>query len=87
MGANREEDRPDATELENKTVRECVHAHTFLSRLRKRPWIGKFMFEEVSFGPNSEYSFEFEDVVESNDEEPHTLNDFWSEWRKIVSVI
>jgi len=45
------------------------------------------MFEEVSFGPNSEYSLEFEDVVESNDEEPHTLNDFWSEWRKIVSVI
>ena len=81
------EDRPDATELENKTVRECVHAHTFLSRLRKRPRIGRFMFEEVSFGPNSEYSLEFEDVVESNDEEPHTLNDFWSEWRKIVSVI
>jgi len=43
------------------------------------------MFEDVSFGPNSEYDLEFEDVVEN--EVPHTSNDFWSEWRKIVSVI
>ena len=79
------EDRPDATEVENKTVRECVLAHTFVSRLRKRPRLGRFMFEDVSFGPNSEYDLEFEDVVEN--EVLHTSNDFWSEWRKIVSVI
>lgn len=41
------EDRPDATEDENKTVRECVLAHTFVSRLRARPRLGAFMFEEV----------------------------------------
>lgn len=79
------EDRPDATELENKTVRECVLAHTFISQLRKRPRLGRFMFEEVSFGPNSEYDLEFEDVIENED--PHVSNDFWSEWRTIVSVI
>jgi len=80
------EDRPDATENENKMVGECVRAHTFVSRLRKRR-LGAFMFEDVSFGPHSEYDFEdFENVAES--EEPsHTSNNFWSEWTKIVSVI
>jgi len=79
------EDRPDATEDENKTVRDCVLAHTFVTRLRKRPRLGKFMFEEVSFGPDGEYEIDFENVVEN--EEPHTSNNFWSEWTKIVSVI
>jgi len=79
------EDRPDATEDENKTVQDFVLAHTFVTRLRKRPRLGKFMFEEVSFGPDGEYEIDFENVVEN--EEPHTSNNFWSEWTKIVSVI
>ena len=73
------EDRPDATSDENKTVQECVLAHTFVSRLRKRPRLGAFMFEEVSFGPHSEYEIDFENVTE--DEGAHTSNNFWSEWR------
>jgi len=79
------EDRPDATEDENKNVRDCVLAHTFVSSLRKRPRLGAFMFEDVSFGPNGEYEIDFENVAEN--EEPHTSNNFWSEWTKIVSVI
>jgi len=79
------EDRPDATGDENKTVQECVLAHTFVSRLRKSPRLGAFMFEEISFGPHSEYEIDFENVTE--DEGAHTSNNFWSEWSKIVSVI
>ena len=79
------EDRPDATDDENKMVRESVLAHTFVSRLRRRPRLGAFMFEEVSFGPHSEYEIDFENVAET--EEPHTSNNFWLEWTKIVSVI
>src|SRR6056300_393118 len=36
------EDRPDASDDENRTVRECVLAHRFVSFLRKRPRLGKF---------------------------------------------
>ena len=81
------EDRPDSTEDENATLRDCVLAHTFVSKLRKRPRLGAFMFEDVSFGPHGEYSYEdeFENVAEN--EEAHTSNNFWSEWTKIVSVI
>ena len=79
------EDRPNASEDENKIVRECVRDHTFVSRLRAQPRLGNFMFEEVSFGPHSEYEIDFENVAE--DEEPHTSNSYWAEWSKIVSVI
>jgi uncharacterized paraquat-inducible protein A len=77
------EDRPDATEDETKTVRECCLAHTFVSKLRKMRRVGNFMFDVVSFGPHSEYEIDFENVAEN--EEPE--ENFWSEWRKIVSVI
>ena len=80
------EDRPDATDDENRMVRECVLAHTFVSRLRKRPRLGTFMFEEVSFGPHGEYEIDFENVAET-EEAGHTSNNFWSEWSKVVSVI
>ena len=80
------EDRPHATEQENKTVRECVLAHTFISRLRKRPRLGAFLFEEVTFGPNSEYAIDFENVTE-HDDPTTSSNTYWSEWRKVVSVI
>ncbi|KAL7543818.1 hypothetical protein ACHAXR_013117 [Thalassiosira sp. AJA248-18] len=78
------EDRPDATEDENKTVRLSVLSHTFISKLRRRPRLAAFMFEEVSFGPQYE-EIDFENVTEN--EELHTSNNFWSEWTKIVSVI
>ncbi|KAL3784043.1 hypothetical protein ACHAWO_008033 [Cyclotella atomus] len=78
------EDRPDATEDETKTVRECASAHTFVSKLRQTQRIGTFMFDNVSFGPHSEYEVNFEDVLEN--EEPDAEN-FWTEWRKVVSVI
>ena len=82
------EDRPDATDEENKAVQDCVLAHTFVSSLRSRPRLGAFMFEEVSFGPHGEYSIDFENVAEQEDEvQEHTSNNFWSEWRKIVSVV
>jgi len=82
------EDRPDATDNENKTVQECVLAHTFVSSLHSRPRLGAFIFEEVSFGPHGEYSIDFENVAEAEqEEEAHTSNNFWSEWRKIVSVV
>jgi uncharacterized paraquat-inducible protein A len=79
------EDRPDASEDETKTVRECVMAHTFVSRLRKTRRLGNFIFDEVSFGPHSEYEVNFEDILEN--EEPDDAENFWSEWRKVVSVI
>ncbi len=80
------EDRPDSSEQENKTVKECVLAHIFVSRLRKRPRLGAFLFEEVSFGPHSEYDIDFENVTENED--PTTSSStYWSEWRKVVSVI
>ncbi|KAL3790089.1 hypothetical protein HJC23_013600 [Cyclotella cryptica] len=79
------EDRPGACEDEAKTVRECCLAHTFVSKLRKTPRFGTFMFDDVSFGPHSEYEIDFNEIVAEN-EEPDSAN-FWSEWRKIVSVI
>jgi hypothetical protein len=79
------EDRPDASEDETKTVRECVMAHTFVSRLRKTRRLGNFIFDDVSFGPHSEYEVNFEDILEN--EEPDDAENFWSEWRKVVSVI
>lgn len=39
----------------------------------------------LSFGPHGEYEIDFENVAEN--EEPHTSNNFWQEWTKIVSVI
>ena len=78
------EDRPDATQEENDSVRDCVFAHIFVHKLRQRRRLGRFMFEDVSFGPQMEYEIDFENVA---DEEPHTSNNFWSEWKKIVSVI
>lgn len=78
------EDRPDASEDENKTVRECALAHTFISKLRKKQRLASFMFENVSFGPNS-YE-DFEDVLE-NEEPAGDAENFWSEWRKVMSVI
>jgi len=83
------EDRPDATDDENRTVQECVLAHRFVSILRKRPRLGKFIFEEVSFGVGySEYEIDFNAVEDEDDnDEPHTSNNFWNEWSKIVSVI
>jgi len=82
------EDRPDATDNENKIVQDCVLAHTFVSSLRSRPRLGAFAFEEVSFGPHGEYSIDFENLSEQEEEaQEHTSNNFWSEWRKIVSVV
>ena len=83
------EDRPDATEDENRVVRESVIAHKFVSNLRKRPRLGAFVFEEMSFGPAYEEQIDFENVVENEiEEDAHaTSNNFWSEWTKIVSVI
>ena len=82
------EDRPDATDDENRTVRECVLAHTFVSQLRKRPRLGAFMFEDVSFGPHSEYEADdLDGSLFENLEEQHASSNFWSEWSKIVSVI
>ena len=77
------EDRPEASEDESKNVKQCVLAHTFLSKLRKSR-LGAFMFEDVSFGPHSEYEIDFENAVENED--PSSIN-FWSEWRNIVSMI
>lgn len=77
------EDRPNTNEDESKNVRECVLSHTFVSRLRKSR-VGNVLFEEISFGPHSEYEIDFENVAE-NDE--NNSANFWSEWRKIVSVI
>lgn len=80
------EDRPDATEDENRNVRDCVLAHTFVSSLRRRPRLATFIFEDVSFGPSYDDEINFENVIE-NEQEGHTSNNFWSEWTKIVSVI
>ena len=78
------EDRPDTSEDETAIIRECASAHTFVTKLRKTRRLGKFIFDDVSFGPHSEYEVNFEDVLEN--EEPDAEN-FWSEWRKVVSVI
>ena len=61
-------------------------AHRFVSVLRKRPRLGKFIFEEVSFGVGySEYEIDFNAIEDEDDNvDPHT---FWSEWSKVVSVI
>ena len=76
------EDRPDATDDENRTVRECVLAHRFVFVLRKRPRLGKFIFEEVSFGVGySEYEIDFnaiEDEVD-NDEVVMVKNKYTEE--------
>ncbi|KAL7484832.1 hypothetical protein ACHAW6_010713 [Cyclotella cf. meneghiniana] len=79
------EDRPGASEDETTTLRECCLAHTFVSKLRKTRRLGTFMFDDVSFGPQSDYEIDFNEIV-AESEEPDSLN-FWSEWRKIVSVI
>ena len=78
------EDRPDAPEDEMKTVHECAKGHTFLSKLRKTRRIGNFIFDDVSFGPSSECELNFENVLANQE---HDAQNFWSEWRKIVSVI
>jgi len=77
------EDRPDASEDESNSVRDCVLAHTFVSNLRKAK-LGYIIFEEVSFGPHGEFDIDFENVV--LDEEPGSSG-FWDEWNKMVSVI
>ena len=77
------EDRPDAPTDESNTLRDCLLAHTFVSKVRNTK-IGYIIFEEISFGPHGEFDIDFENIVE--DEEPgHT--GFWNEWQKMVSVI
>jgi uncharacterized paraquat-inducible protein A len=77
------EDRPDASADESNSVRDCVLAHTFVSKLRKTK-LGYIIFEEITFGPHGEFEIDFENVVE--DEEPGSAG-FWNEWQKMVSVI
>ena len=79
------EDRPDASEDETRIVKESVRAHGFVSWLHSKPRLGNWMFEEISFGPHSDYDEDFENVVDHEDDQNPTT--FWNEWSKIVSVI
>jgi len=79
------EDRPDASEDETRVVKESVRAHGFVSWLHSKPRLGGWMFEEISFGPHSDYDDDFENVVDHEDDQNPTT--FWNEWSKIVSVI
>ena len=76
------EDRPNSSQDESRTVKDCVLAHTFVSNVRMTK-LGFIMFEEITFGP-LENDYNFENVLE--DEEPSSAN-FWQDWGKIVSVI
>ena len=86
------EDRPNSSEEETRVVRESVRSHVFVSRLRRWRFLGSFMFEDISFGPTTRHNdvgseeeeVEFEHMVENHESESEN---FWTEWRKIVSVI